>query len=269
MKFTLYHFSVGLSLFSFIVFVYSLTLHPTFAKVSFLDIGQGDAILIDAGNGNQLLVDSGRSSGIISELGSEMKFGDNTIEVIMATHYDADHIGGFDDVMKNYSVDTLLINDAPAKTKTALTLLEMAKEKNVDIKTIKRGGMINLGNGVITRILFPFSSGAPTGNDGSIVAKIYVGGKTFLLTGDAPQKVEKQLVTKDGSLLQSNVLKLGHHGSRSASSEIFLKTVNPDVAIISAGLNNQYGHPHKEVLDLLNKLHIPYLATYRDGRLEF
>lgn len=264
LPFTVFVFTI----IGFVLFIYSLSLHPTFASVTFLDVGQGDAILIESSNGNQMLVDSGRSKEIISELGSVMQYGDKHIDVLLASHYDADHIGGFDDVLDSYSADTLLVNGASPTTQTARRLLEMAEGKNMSTQIAHRGTVINLGGGVIAWVLYP-TANPKTGNDGSIVMKVYTPGKTFMFTGDASQKIENMIVGLEGDRLQSDVLKLGHHGSKTSSSYGFLRAVDPDIAVISAGENNQYGHPHPDVMAKVEELGIPYLATYRDGRIEF
>lgn len=263
LPFTVFVFTI----IGFVLFIYSLSLHPTFASVTFLDIGQGDAILIESSNGNQMLVDSGRSNQIMSELGAVMAYGDKHIDVLLASHYDADHIGGFDDVLSSYSADTLLVNGAEPTTKTAKRLLEIAGEENMSVQIARRGTIINLGGGVLARVLYPISNPAK-GNDGSIIMKVYTPGKTFMLTGDAPQKTENIVVELEGDRLQSDVLKIGHHGSKTSSSNLFLKAVNPEVTIISAGLDNQYGHPHPNVMARIKALGVPFLATYRDGRIE-
>jgi len=261
---------LSIFLFSITVFTYSLSISPTFGRVVFLDVGQGDSILIESSNGNQLLIDSGRGARVITELASILKYGDKKIDAILATHYDADHIGGFEKIIDGYAVDTLIVNGAETETKTAGDLIKKAKENGILIETVSRGNIIDLGEDTFVEILHPFNGKAvPKGNDGSIVAKVTTPYGTFILTGDAPQKVEKQLVALDREKLSSDILKLGHHGSKSSSSESFLKTVNPQAVVISAGENNQYGHPNKEVLDILSKLKIPYLATYIEGSIEF
>ncbi len=249
-------------------FVYSLSLHPTAASVSFLDVGQGDAILIESSNGNQILVDSGRGEQIISQLGEVMQFGDKHIDVLLASHYDADHIGGFDDVLAQYSSDTLIVNGAEPTTQTAKRLLDIVNEKDMSLQIASRGTTIDLGAGVIVRVLYPYAN-ATKGNDGSIIMKVYTPNKTYMLTGDAPQKTENIVVGLEGDRLKSDVLKIGHHGSKTSSSNLFLRTVDPDIGIISAGLDNQYGHPHPDVMARLKDLGIPHLTTYRDGRIEF
>ena len=106
-------------------------------------------------------------------------------------------------------------------------------------------------------------------NTGSIVARLSYGAESFLFMGDSPQSVEQYLVGKNGSILHSNVVKLGHHGSRTSSSRVFLSAVNPEYAVVSAGKDNKYGHPHKEVIDLLNEFNIPFVSTAERGSIIF
>ena len=250
-------------------FVYSLGIHPQTAKVFFLDVGQGDSILIESANGNQVLLDSGRGSKVLDELGAVMSFGDKHIDMIMASHYDSDHIGGFSSVLSEYSVDTLVVNGAEAKTKIALALLQKAQLHEVSMLTAQRGMKITLGSDVYLEILYPDRTPVPAGNEGSIVAQVHTPQGVFMLTGDATEKVERIVERLDGEKLQSDVLKLGHHGSKTSSSLVFLRMVQPALAVISAGLDNQYGHPHPDVLERLRSLGISFLATYRDGRIVF
>ncbi len=256
--------------FSIFIFIYSLTFSVSFERLVFLDVGQGDSILIESKNGNQLLLDSGRGKEVIPELREVMKYGDKHIDVIMASHFDADHIGGFEYILDSYDIGLVLINGAETTTKTASDFLSKAKSKNIPVKIVKSGEVIDLGNNVVLKILFPFTKeNVEKGNEGSIVARVQMNKGSFLLTGDATQKVEAKLISKFKNDLQSDVLKLGHHGSKTSSSKDFLNYVKPKVAIISAGKNNQYGHPSKETIDRLKSLSIPFLSTITLGRIEF
>jgi competence protein ComEC len=257
------------SIISLVVCIYSLSLQPSAPQVSFLDVGQGDAIIIDAGNGNQILVDSGRGGAVLKELGRNMKFGDKTIEIMMASHYDLDHIGGFDEILENFHSETLLVNGSEPASKTAQRFLSLIDEKDIETKEVQKGTLINLGNGVYVKVLYPFDNRSVTkGNDGSIALKVFTQDKTFLLTGDASSKIEYKLVSEYGDSLKSDILKLGHHGSKTSSSQIFLETVDPQIAIVSAGEGNQYGHPHQSVLSRLRDLDIPAMYTFKEV-LEF
>ncbi len=235
-----------------------------YLTVAFLDVGQGDSIYIEAPDGAQMLIDGGNGKAVLRNLGSVMPFFDRSIDVVIATHPDEDHIGGLPEVFKRYRVGKYIdpgINDHSA---TYETILREAEQQGVSHVIAKRGMRIVLDkqDDIYFDILFPDRQldGVDT-NTASVVGRLVYGNTSFLLTGDSPQAIEQYLVALDGATLKSDVLKLGHHGSRTSSSEIFLTTVHPSLAIISAGKDNRYGHPHKEVLDLLTRLHIPSRST--------
>ncbi len=237
--------------------------------VAFLDVGQGDAIYIQAPNGNQMLIDGGPDKKVVSELGNIMPFGDKNIDAVLATHPDADHIGGFPYVFDSYKIGSFINNGAPSDTQTSKTLQKkVTEEKSFQVKA-SRGMEIILDekDNVVLSVLAPYQDTKylKDTNEGSIVLELSCGSSTFMFTGDAPQDVENYLVEHDGIFLKNDVLKVGHHGSRTSSSETFVKTVAPEFAIISDGKNNRYGHPHKEVLDLLNKFGINILRTDQEG----
>lgn len=240
-------------------------------KVEFLDIGQGDSVYIEAPNGAQLLVDGGRGSKVLPTLASVMPYGDKSIDVVIGTHPDADHIGGLVNVLDSYQVGTVIESGGVSKSQIYKKL-----QDNIDAKNIPhiygRAGMrivLDKVNNVYFDILYPdHDVKYMETNDGSIVGKLVYGNTSVLLTADSPISKELYLVNKNKQVLDVDILKLGHHGSRTSSSLEYLKATSPQVAIISAGLNNQYGHPHSEVLDKLAFLHIPYLATYNEGTIE-
>lgn len=240
-------------------------------KVAFLDVGQGDSIFIQAPNGKQMLIDGGRSSSILSELDRVMPFGDRSIDVIIATHPDADHIGGLVDVLRTYTVDSFIETQAKSQSNIYQILQKQIKDKNIEHILGQSGIQIVLDTdrGVYFDILYPDVSNVSgwDTNDASIIGKLVYGNTSILLTGDSPISKELYLVKKDRQILDVDILKLGHHGSRTSSSINYLEATSPQIAIISAGLNNQYGHPHKEVLDNLKELNIPYLSTYTEGTI--
>lgn len=239
--------------------------------VAFLDIGQGDAIYIEAPNGNQMLIDGGPSSGaLLRALGEVMPFYDRSVDLVLATHPDQDHVGGLPAVIDRMHVDSVVTTENTSGTGAYGAFEKTIIEKHPTRILARTGERIILDNGIALEILFPDrnTAGWDT-NTGSIVARLSYGAESFLFTGDSPQAVEQYLVGKDGVALHTNVLKLGHHGSRTSSSRVFLSAVNPDYAIISAGLNNKYGHPHKEVLDLLAELKIPMVSTIDHGTIVF
>lgn len=241
--------------------------------VAFLDVGQGDAIFIESPSGNQVLVDGGVGRGVLREISKVMKFYDRSLDVVVATHPDADHVGGLVDILENYEVDLFLEPGVESDTdiyeslKTQVGKLESGGKIK---KILARAGMqIDLGGGAFLEILFPEKdvSGWET-NTASIVARLVYGENEFLLTGDSPSAIENYLVYKKYNL-ESDVLKLGHHGSRTSSSDNFVRAVNPEYAVVSSGKDNRYGHPHQEVLALLEKLNIKTLRTDTSGSIIF
>ena len=240
--------------------------------VSFLTIGQGDAIFIDAPSGRQVLIDGGPNRSVLRELSRVMPWYDRSIDVVIATHPDADHINGLVDVFSRYTVSYAMqssVQDPGGPDEVALERA-IAEEEGVQKMTAQRGLIIDLGDGAYIEILFPDRgvSHVET-NTGSIVARLVYGDTSLMLTGDSPQTIEKYLVQLDGARLESNVLKAGHHGSRTSSSLLFVGFVSPDDAVFSRGCDNSYGHPHQEVVDLFKRFNIPTLDTCTDGRVTF
>ncbi len=238
--------------------------------VAFLDVGQGDAIYIEAPNGNQVLVDGGPGRQVLRELGHVMPFYDRSLDVILSTHPDQDHVGGLPPVLERMDISNIVTTENTSNT-GAYGAFEEAIIKERAKRTLARAGeRIILDDGVVLEILFPDRNayGWET-NTSSIVARLTYGEKSFLLTGDSPIAVEKYLVGTYGGDLKTTVLKLGHHGSRTSSSREYISAVDPEYAIISAGLNNKYGHPHKEVVALLKELGIPGMNTAESGTIIF
>ncbi len=241
--------------------------------VSFLNIGQGDAIFIDAPNGNQLLLDGGAGRAVLRELSKSMPFYDRSIDVVLASHADQDHVGGLPDVLNKYNVPVFLENGLAGKSSSYDELERIVKDrvsKDKIKQIILRAGMVvDLGSGVELRILFPDRN--PKGmdtNDSSVVAKLVYGETEFLLTGDSPKSIEEYLVNKKVDL-KSDVLKAGHHGSKTSSSNIFVKAVDPSYVVISAGKDNKYGHPHREVLEVFKNNNVVIKNTALEGRIVF
>src|SRR3989344_3862983 len=263
--------------------------------VAFLNVGQGDSIFIEAPSGNQMLIDGGPGRGVLRELSKVMPFYDRSIDVILATHPDADHIGGLPDVLKKYKTEIFFEPGVESDTNIYKELEKLVSEKESagKIKKIeaRRGMVVDLGGGTILEILYPVLD--PRGmetNTASIVARLVYGENEFLLTGDSPVNIEDYLISQIpqgdtlGSLgpkgvtlgkglplgnLQADVLKAGHHGSRTSTSAEYVNAVQPEYVVISAGKDNKYGHPHPEVLDVLNSAQAKILRTDQDGRIVF
>ncbi len=234
--------------------------------VSFLNVGQGDAVFIEAPNKKQILIDGGGDATILRELGNVMPFYDRSIDIVVVTHPDKDHIGGLVDVVQNFSVDQVIRSGVDSDTSTYKLFDSLIVRKNIDEHIATRGMRIYIDEelGIYADVLHPAYdvSRVNDKNDASIVLRIIYGDTEFLLTGDASVRIEKELITKgDVQEIRSDVLKLGHHGSKTSSDLEFLQAVQPELAIVSAGCDNRYGHPHGEVVDRVEKLGITILET--------
>ena len=238
--------------------------------VAFLDVGQGDAIFIKTPDGHQMLVDGGPNNSVLRELGKVMPFYDRSIDVVLATHADQDHIGGLVEVLKRYKVGLFIETNTTSTSAVYSELENLLKEKEIKKEIIVAPKTLELGFHVKFDILFPNQNTAGwETNDSSIIGKLIYGDSSFLLTGDSPLAVEKYVVGKYGKFLNSDVLKVGHHGSKNSSSELFIGMVSPTYSIISAGLNNRYGHPAPEAMEILSRLGGQILKTLGQGSIVF
>src|SRR3989344_2378215 len=240
-------------------------------RVSFLEIGQGDSILIQSPTGVEMLVDGGANTAVLRELGQHLPFFDRSIDAVVETHPDKDHIGGLSDVFDMYDIGTFIEPGIPNDTGAALALERaVVAEEGVNRVLARRGMRLILGGGAYADILFPDRdvSGVET-NTGSIVMRVIYGNTSFLLTGDSPQAIEKYISSIYGTALKSDVLKPGHHGSRTSTSLEFLSAVSPDTVIISAGKDNSYGHPHAEVMQNIAATHAAAMSTAEEGTITF
>lgn len=238
--------------------------------VAFLDVGQGDSIYIQAPNGNQIIFDGGPNSKILSELSKLMPFYDRSIDMLIITNPDKDHYAGFIDLLRRYSIGSVLESGTETSTETYEMLEASIKAYNIPDRLAQRGMRIILDDetGVYIDVFFPDRdvSGMKT-NDGSIVARLVYGKTSVMLTGDSPQSIENYLTDVFGKNLKSDVLKVGHHGSRTSTGELFLGYVAPAFAVISDGKGNSYGHPHQETLDNLAKFDVKVFRTDELGTI--
>ena len=239
-------------------------------KVYFLDVGQGDAIFIDSPTHGQVLIDGGKNRRVLSQIDKALPFGDKTIDVVIATHPDLDHIGGLPEVISRYKVGLFIEPGVESDNTLDDELEKRVEEKNIPTLLARRGMVVNFGDGAKLQILFPNQdvSNWET-NRASIVSKLTYGDSSFLLMADSPMAIEDVLVNLEPTLLDADVLKAGHHGSRTSTSPNFLKSVTPEYAVISAGKDNSYGHPHTEVLTNLTSIGAKILNTAESGTIQF
>jgi len=240
--------------------------------VSFLDVGQGDSIFIQAPSGRQVLVDGGKGTAVLRQLSRHVPWYDKTIDVVVGTHPDQDHIGGLVEVLRRYRV-ALIVKSSVLDTEGAdFKAFEKAigEEEGAETFQAERGKVVDLGKGAYLEILFPDRNLAEAEtNTGSIVTRIVYGETAFMLTGDSPDEIENYLAALGTSTLKSNVLKAGHHGSKTSSSPLFLGYVNPEYGIYSRGCDNKYGHPAPEVVARFAQFGIPTLDICKDGTITF
>ena len=249
--------------------VYDSNKHK-FLEVNFFDVGQGDSIFIETPQRQQILIDGGPSSAILEKLRKEMPFWDRTIDLIILSHPEKDHMSGLLDVLKRYKVENILWTGVVRDTAEYKELERLIKEEGAKIFIAKDGQQICLLPGSKQPCFLILSPAEnlegqvfKDSNDTSIVAKLIFSENSFLFTGDITKSVEKELGSVD-----SDILKVSHHGSKTSSGEEFIKEVSPEIAVISAGKDNSYGHPHQEVLDVLNKYDINILRTDISGDIK-
>ncbi len=239
--------------------------------VHVFDVGQGDAIFIEAANGNQVLIDGGPGARVLSHLGRVMPFYDRSIDVVILSHPHADHLAGLVEALKRYRVGTVLMADAAYSSGEYAEWQRLLTEKKVRGVFAHAGQVVKLAPDAALHVLSPFrsfSSGEPPKNihAAMVTAKLTVGSSTILFMGDAERMLEQQLVLL-GADVDADILKVGHHGSKTSTSDDFLRAVSPDAAVISVGKGNRYGHPHLEVLERLEDGELAVYRTDRDGTI--
>ena len=243
-----------------------------------LDIGQGDAILIVTPEGQQMLVDGGPDAETtLAAVASLMPPGDRSLDVVAATHLDSDHVGGLLGVLDRYRAGAVA-HSGNSQTAAALhpQWEGVLRDREHPVAVLHAGHRIQLGRKVTLETLYPPSGGLPPGidknpNNGSLALRLDYGEVSFLLTGDIEADAEKHLAAMVGDRLRADVLKVGHHGSRTSTTQSFLELVNPQSAVISAGRDNRYGHPHGDVMQRLESSigAEQVFLTARDGTVEY
>ena len=242
-----------------------------FLKVKFFDVGQGDAELIITPDKKQVLIDGGPDLSILEKLGKSMPFYDRYIDLVILTHPEADHLNGLIEVLKRYQVGAIITSGVVRNTEQYKQWVEIIKEKNISVYIAKANGEIDFNNDIRVKILYPLENmlgkELSDSNNSSIVAQLVYHNFEILFTGDIEKSVENKLISNpSASGLNSDILKIAHHGSKTSSGEEFLKAVNALMAVIEVGKDNKYGHPHQEVLDRLVNQKI--FQTGRDGDVE-
>ncbi len=228
--------------------------------VHFIDVGQGDSILVDIGD-TEILVDGGdRTPGVVNYINAYI---DGALEVMVATHPHADHIGGLIAVLDRFEVKEIWLNGDISTSKTFSDFMNLVNAENAIVHEAERGKSIQVGVLTFT-ILHPIKPLNMDTNNNSIVLSLSYGDINFLFMGDAERQAESSMLSLVSDI---EILKVGHHGSRSSSSPEFLNLAKPDIAIYMAGEGNSYGHPHKETMDALYKVGAKIYGTDTSGTI--
>lgn len=237
---------------------------PEELKVHFIDVGQADSILIQQGN-QAMLVDAGNKADDKTVKSYLDKVGVKELNTVIGTHPHEDHIGGMDYIINSFKIGKVYMPKATATTKTFENVLTAIKNKGMSITSPKVGESFNIGQAKCT-ILAPNGTKYEDLNNYSIVVKVEFGQNSFLLTGDAEAISEMEMV-KANANLKADVLKVGHHGSKSSTCANFLSSVNPKYAVISVGKGNDYGHPAQATMDRLKSANIQVFRTDENGTI--
>lgn len=233
-------------------------------RVHFIDVGQGDSILIQTPyNKESILIDGGSRQAAQQVIEYLQKQGVKKINLLIATHPHEDHIGGLVEVLRAFPIDKIIDSGKKHNSKTYKRYLEIIAEKNIPVELAK-DQQLKWEENIEFSVLGPVRKDYGETNDYSVVTKLIYGGIAFLFTGDMEKNGERDILDKD---LEASILKVGHHGSRSSTSAHFLRKVKPEVAIISLGKDNDYGHPHEITLKKLEKSKVKVYRTDLNGTI--
>lgn len=240
--------------------------------ITFFDVGQGDAVFIEVPNGNQILVDGGPNDAVLAKLGRALPFWDKTIDLLILTHPHTDHLNGLLGVLRRYKVGMVLETGVLYATPQVKEWNTLLKERGVRRIIAERGQKIDLGDGAAIYLLAPFEKflGKRVSkiNNASLVGRLVYGKNSVLLAADIEKDIERRLLYSSPQLLDSDILKVPHHGSRTSSLEEFLSAVSPQIAVIQVG-RNRYGHPSAEVLERLQEAGVEILRNDQEGDIKF
>ena len=255
-----------------VVVFFSIRSRAGNTEVIFLDVGQGDSILIKTRYGQNILIDGGKDNSVLSRLGRNLSFFDRKLDIVIATHPDADHIGGLVSVLERYDVDLLLDSGVVHDSSIYKALWDVVKDKKIPARYVSSRQQYEFGENALLNVIYPnkdfVGKDIDDNNLASIAAKFSDKDIDFMLMGDAPIEAEDELVKIYGNYLESEILKAGHHGSDTSSSEEFLDAINPEAAILSVGAGNSYGHPKPRVINRLRERNIQILRTDEIGDIK-
>lgn len=235
-------------------------------EVSYLDVGQGDSAYIKV-NDMDILIDAGPKSDVDKLMKQLEEKNIDDFEIIVATHPHEDHIGGMTKVLQTYKVENFYMPKVEHSTKTFENMIKEVENQGLKVKVLKEGVNIDIGEGALLETFSPNQEVYNNLNNYSPIMKLTFGNNSFLFTGDAEKEVEEEVLSKYKDKLDSDIIKFGHHGSSTSSTTEFIEAVSPSYGIISCGVDNSYGHPHKEILKIIQDMSIETYRTDTQGQI--
>jgi len=236
-------------------------------EIDFLDVGQGDASLLKLPNNKIVLIDGGPDNLVLKRLGENLPFYQRKIDLIILSHFHDDHLIGLVETIRRYEVESIIYMRGMENSRLFQTFLNEAKERKINLISLENEASIKYSENCLLKILNPLRLEVKSDSNNSLITKVDCSSLSALFTGDNNSKVEEALF-KAGLVWPAKILKASHHGSKSANSELFLKSANPDILIISVGANNRFGHPSAEILERADQLGIKIKRTDFSGTVE-
>ncbi len=240
-------------------------------QVTILDVGQGSGAYIHAQGGFEIVIDTGETNKTLRNLGKVRPWWDRTIDLVIVSHSDKDHAGMVPQLLRRFSVETYVSNGKKSQDALSETIQKDIHKTHVLHEHVSPGEHIKISDDSYIVFLHPVQTEAQEldDNDASVVCLVVIQNKKFLFMGDAGIKIEQELIRRYGNLLDVDVLIVGHHGSKSSTSQELLDAARPTYAVISSGADNRYGHPHKLVLERLEEQGVMTLRTDKLGNVQF
>ena len=249
------------------ILLFSILRDSNKLQLHFLNIGQGDAILIRTPEGQNILIDGGPDNKLLAEIGKVLPWGEREIDYLVISHYHADHMMGFIEVLNKYKVRNVLVGAHLPDDFLYRVWVDKLEEKNIKPTIVKAGEQFIVSEDLIWQIILADSYNKDY-NENSVVMRLSYKDQDFLFTGDLGAEGEERILAS-GMDISAEYLKVGHHGSRYSSSEAFLQAVQPKICIISSGIDNTHGHPHKEAVERLKDAGCQIKDTQDLGLISF
>jgi len=270
LKNRIFYITIAVLLVVFFYFSYQIFVAVKPLQIIFLDVGQGDSILVQKGT-QQILIDGGPSGKTeLAKLGQHLPYFDDEIELVILTHPDKDHLAGLVEVVRNYKIGKVLATGAEKDTEVYKEWKDVLSYNKVETMEVWRGTEVSFED-VKMKVIHPqgkIDAAVGDANNDSIVARLEYGDSSFLLTGDIESPAEREIL-ESGENMDVDILKIAHHGSKYSSGEAFLDAASPEEAVISVSKNNSYGHPTEAVLNALSRRNVKIFRTDETGDIVY